>query len=138
MRPLNPFPKETYPMKKTLLALLAAAGLAMAMGGTAEAVPGDRYGALAYDMNNGRYGYSYNYDADWKARNRALTECGWGGCKAYVSYRNGCGALATDNNQRIYGWGTSSSRSTAIARALYECKIRGGNCTLKVWSCNAS
>jgi hypothetical protein len=125
-------------MKKTLLALLAAAGLAMAIGGTAEAVPGDRYGALAYDMNNGRYGFSYNYDADWKARNRALTECGWGGCKAYVSYRNGCGALATDNNQRIYGWGTSSDRSTAIARALYECKIRGGNCTLKVWSCNAS
>jgi hypothetical protein len=124
-------------MKKILLALVASAGLAVAIGGSAEAVPGDKYGALAYDMNKGRYGFSYNYDADWKARNRALTECGWGGCKAYVSFRNGCGALATDNNQRIYGWGTSSDRSTAISRALYECKIRGGNCTLKVWSCNA-
>jgi hypothetical protein len=125
-------------MKKILLALTAAVGLAAAVAGSAEAVPGYRYGALAYDMNTGRYGYSFNYDADWKARNRALTECGWGGCKAYISFRNGCGALATDDSQRVYGWGTSADRATAISRAIYECKIRGGNCTLKVWSCNAS
>ena len=125
-------------MKKTLLALLASAALATAFGGAPQASAATRYGALAYDMNNGRYGYSYNYDADWKARNRALTECGWGGCKSYVSFRNGCGALATDNERRIHGWGTSSDRATAIQRAIYECRIRGGNCTLKVWSCNAS
>lgn len=124
-------------MKKVLLVLLASAGLAVAIAGSAEAIP-NRHGALAYDMNTGRYGFSYNYDADWKARNRALTECGWSGCKAYVSFQGGCGALATDNNQRIYGWGTSADRATAVSRALYECKIRGGNCTIKVWSCNAS
>jgi hypothetical protein len=123
-------------MKKILLALFASASLATAFAGAAEAAT--RYGALAYDMNTGRYGYSYNYDADWKARNRALTECGWNGCKAYISFRNGCGALATDDQQRIYGWGTSSDRATAIQRAIYECKIRGGNCSLRVWSCNAS
>ena len=89
-------------------------------------------------MNTGRYGYSFNYDADWKARNRALTECGWGGCKTYISFRNGCGALATDDSRRIYGWGTSADRATAISRAIYECKIRGGSCSLRVWSCNAS
>jgi len=124
-------------MKKMILALVAAAGLAAGIAGSAEAAY-DRYGALAYDMNTGRYGFSYNYDADWKARNRALTECGWAGCKAYVSFRGGCGALATDNNQHIYGWGTAADRATAVSRALYECRIRGGNCSLKVWSCNAS
>lgn len=125
-------------MKKTLIGLLATAVLAVALSTSSQAVPTSKYGALAYDMGTGRYGFSYNYDADWKARNRALTECGWGGCKSYVSFRGGCGALATDNTQRVYGWGTSGDRATAISRALYECKIRGGNCTLKVWSCNAA
>src|SRR5690242_2823037 len=99
-------------MKKILLALIAAAGLAAAVAGSADAYPGAKFGALAYDMNTGRYGFSYNYDADWKARNRALSECGWGGCKTYISFQGGCGALATDDNNRTYGWGTAGDRAT--------------------------
>ena len=125
-------------MKRLTLALIASVGLAAAAIGTAEAIPAtSKYGAIAYDMLTGRYGFSYNYDADWKARNRALTECGWGGCKVYASFHNACGALATDNTQRIYGWGVSYDRSEAMQRALYECKVRGGTCTIKVWSCNS-
>ncbi len=128
-------------MKKTILAaLIAVAGLAGAGAAvsTADALPGiSKYGAIAYDMATGRWGYSYNYDADWKARNRALGECGWGGCKVYVTFQNACGALATDNTKGIYGWGTAHDRGTATQRALYECRIRGGNCTLKVWSCTS-
>jgi hypothetical protein len=123
---------------KTILALLASAGLAVAIAGAAEAtvVAPFKYGALAYDMSTGRFGYSYNYSADWRARNRALTDCGWGSCRTYVSFRNGCGALATDDALRVYGVSTSSDRATAIARAIYECRSRGGTCTLKAWSCN--
>jgi hypothetical protein len=124
-------------MKKLLLAVIAAAGLLTAVLPAQASYPISKYGAIAYDMNTGRYGFSYNYDADWQARNRALTECGWGGCKVYASFRNACGALATDNNQRIYGWGTSYSKSEAMNRALYECRIRGGNCSIKVWSCTS-
>jgi hypothetical protein len=121
-------------MKKILLAAIAAAGL---MATVASAQAAVKYGAIAYDLNRGAWGYGYNYDSDWQARNRALSECGWGGCKVYVSFNNSCGAVATDNSRGILGWGTSYTRSTAIERALYECRLRGGNCSLKVWSCTS-
>jgi hypothetical protein len=124
-------------MKKLVFALLATAGLSVAVLSTADAMPFIKYGAIAYDMATGRYGFSYNYDADWQARNRALGECGWGGCKVYASFHNSCGALATDDNQHIFGWGVSYDRSEAQQRALYECRVRGGNCTIKVWSCTS-
>jgi hypothetical protein len=121
-------------MKKLLLAAIAIAGLSAAAIPASAAI---NHGAIAYDFNRGTWGYGYNYGSDWQARNRALTECGWGGCKVYVTFQNACGALATDSSRRIHGWGTAYSRSTAIERALYECRIRGGNCTLKVWSCTS-
>jgi hypothetical protein len=128
-------------MKKLMLALMATAGLSAAAIGSADAIGtcdivACKYGALAYNMATGHYGYSYGYNADWQARNAALGFCGWGGCKVYVSFKNTCGALATDNAKNIYGWGTNDNKSLAMQRALYECKIRGGNCSIRVWSCS--
>ena len=128
-------------MKKLALALLATAGLSALSIGTAGAIGTCdlvvcKYGAIAYNMSTGNWGYSYGYNSDWQARNAALGYCGWNGCKVYVSFKNTCGALATDNQKQIYGWGTNDNRYLAIQRAIYECKIRGGNCTLRAWSCS--
>ncbi len=124
-------------MTKTLFALLASVAVSAAALAPAQALAVTKHGAIAYDLNTGKWGYGYNYDANWQARNRALTECGWGGCKVYVSFANSCGALATDNARGICGWGPAYNRSTAIERALYECRLRGGTCSLKVWSCTS-
>jgi hypothetical protein len=128
-------------MKKLVLALTAAIGLSAAAVGTADAIGACdfiacKYGAIAYNMANGARGYSYGYDSAWKAKNTALNYCGWGGCKVYVTFKNTCGALATDNAKGIYGWGTNDNKHQAMDRALYECKVRGGNCGVRVWACS--
>jgi hypothetical protein len=98
-------------MKKLLLAAIAIAGLSAAAIPASAAI---NHGAIAYDFNRGTWGYGYNYGSDWQARNRALTECGWGGCKVYVTFQNACGALATD------------SRSTSAASAAGTARSRSG------------
>ena len=97
-------------------------------------------GALAIDSNQGSaYGFSYDYDNTYDARNRALSECG-SGCTIVVDFDSGCAAYAADQaaGSTVYGWGKDSSESSAKSRALYECRNHGGtNCIVRVWGCNS-
>lgn len=95
-------------MKKLLLAVIASAGLAAAAAGPAEAYF-SKYGALAYNMATGAHGYTYGFNRDWMARKVALDYCGWNGCKVYLTFKNTCGALATDNAKGIYAFGWPQS-----------------------------
>ncbi|CAG1020589.1 hypothetical protein DOJK_00449 [Patescibacteria group bacterium] len=97
-------------------------------------------GALAIDDNQGsRYGFSYDYDNTYDARNRALSECG-SGCTVVVDFDSGCAAYAADQTagSSVYGWGQDSTESRAKNRALSECAGHGGsNCVIRVWGCNS-
>lgn len=97
-------------------------------------------GALAIDSNQGSaYGFSYDFDNNYDARNRALSECG-SGCTVVVDFDSGCAAYAADQaaGSSVYGWGKDSSESRAKNRALSECSAHGGtNCIIRVWGCNS-
>ena len=120
---------------KTIVMALSCAVGGLLFGNSALAV-----GALAIDGNHGkRYGFSYDYPDTRQAVQRALRECG-SGCRVVLKFETGCGAYAIDQaaGSSVYGWATSSSKSTAQSNALDECYAHGGtSCIIRVWGCNS-
>ncbi|MCP3890017.1 MAG: DUF4189 domain-containing protein [Desulfobulbaceae bacterium] len=117
-------------LKSLLLALSATFFLA---------ATGFAQGSLAIDSNQGdQYGFSYNYPGVSEADQKARSECG-SGCSIVLRFSNECAAYAADQSSgsTAYGWGTSSSSSSAKNRALSECRNRGGSqCRVRVWGCD--
>ena len=106
-------------------------------GGGDESVQIDlTYGSIAINQTNGKAGISANYSNESAADTRALSECG-GSC--VVAFRFGpyqCGALARSNTSAVFGWASNSSKSTAEANAVNECKKNAADCALKLSECN--
>ncbi len=90
--------------------------------------PGNRYGAIAYNSEDGSYGYSYNFSSQAEAEARALAECeqvAGKPCVVLVWFRNACGALARDGrNNAGGGWG--ETEALAQQAALTSCRQVGG------------
>ena len=101
----------------------------------AVASAGD-YGALAYSRRTGALGWSYNYDDDASARERALDECQKYArdCKIGRVFTNTCVMVARDGTRMGWAWdGTDDARRR---RAIQECRGDGGrNCTIVARFC---
>jgi hypothetical protein len=119
-------------MRRTLLAAAALAVLTLARPAFAQV------GAIAYDVDTGRYGVTWNQFSMGAAEARALRECGTPGCAIRLRIGPGeCGALATTASR--VGWGTSVHRMRDTARmgALGNCqRFNRGECIVRAWDCN--
>lgn len=98
------------------------------------------WGAIAVSNTQAsRSGYAYDYPTKQAAIDRAVRECGRG-CKAVVTFRNGCGAYAYGayGKDTEYGTGVGSSRAAAEDEALFDCEMMlWGECRIRVWACNS-
>jgi hypothetical protein len=129
--------EEDEMMRQTkLLAAGFSAFLAMAV--TAPAFAG--YGALAHDDGSGKYGLSSNEDAQNKADDVAMKECGSDKCKiVFRTAARECGAiaLAGDGTGNAWGAGKHPQRATAELAAVTNCqKHTKGQCKVKAAECN--
>ncbi|MEZ5186928.1 MAG: DUF4189 domain-containing protein [Candidatus Nanopelagicales bacterium] len=111
--------------------------------GSAIAVSGRYYGAIALSRADGAVGWSYNFKTKRKAGKRALRECKdasdtpWS-CKKIAWVRNGCLALAVrwNSNGTIarYAWGLGRNKRPAYENALRKC---GSKCKRRAYTCTA-
>ena len=106
--------------------------------------PGDgvaRYGAFAFDGENGATGFSVWYPSQSSAEQRALTECAQHGgenCEIKHRFPHRCAAVATAGDQGEWAWGfaADNSKPPAVERALAECRSRGmGACRVEASVC---
>jgi len=96
------------------------------------------YGAIAWDQQSGRRGWSSNQPTMQRAEEVALSECGASGCKVITrAGRNMCGALATTENGKYIGAASRSDREAARLAALANCnKGNAGECAVRFTECN--
>jgi hypothetical protein len=94
------------------------------------------YGALAYDAENGDYGWSADFANQAAAEQTALSGCSAGSnCKIVYDFWNSCAALAaaSDGSYAIEG---GDNQDGAQRSALASCEKNGGQgCKIQVWSC---
>jgi serine/threonine protein kinase, bacterial len=122
-------------MRRVLLMLFLLSwclSVTLAGGGSGDR---DNWGALAYSDSTGRYGFAYDYITQAEAINSAVERCKARDCRGVVWFRNGCGAFAKGNG--AYGWGIGDTRAVAEAKALAECRKRGGGCSIIQWACTS-
>jgi hypothetical protein len=101
--------------------LLASATPALAQG---------QWGALALSERSTAYGYSFDYDTQEKATERALAECAKNAadCRVHTTFRNTCLVVAGSVDGPI-GWAWGGREQTRDQRALEQCRQRGAvNC----------
>jgi hypothetical protein len=95
-------------------------------------------GAIAYDIDTGRWGVTWNQPSMPAAEANALRNCGTPGCQIRLRIGAGeCGALATTANR--LGWGTAIHRERDHARmsAIAACqRFNHGECFIRAWDCN--
>ena len=99
------------------------------------------YGAISYSPTDGRWGHSYNYRSEEKARGVAKQHCrdgGGGDCRSVLVVSNGCGAVAIAGKNRDFVAANGKYRPEAESNALNLCRKRfGRSCTIKVWVCTS-
>jgi hypothetical protein len=121
---------------KALVARLAVGALMVFAGSHAMAA-----GALAIDTLQGeKYGFSFNHPSMDQAEQRAIRECGGGDCSIVLRFAGQCGAYAADQakGSNAYGWGTGTTSANTQARAMSECRDKGGSsCKVRAWGCDA-
>ncbi len=97
---------------------------------------GDKYGALAYSVGEGVYGYATDYDTRDEAENVALTECVEllenqdSQCVIELWFKNSYGALAEGDNG--FGTGHGVYKQDAQLMALENCKQYTENCDITI------
>jgi serine/threonine-protein kinase len=98
------------------------------------AIPGSRFGAIAYSTSTANWGTSYDHASEAAARNAALDSCGQSDCKVVVWFQNACGALAVGSTGSGAAWG--QTRSEAEEKALLHCPDKDGR--IICWACCGS
>jgi hypothetical protein len=96
------------------------------------------YGAIAWDRQSGRRGWSWNQPTAQRADEVALSECGASNCAVITrTGRTMCGALATTENGKYVGAASRSDREAARLAALANCsKGNAGECAVRFAECN--
>jgi Domain of unknown function (DUF4189) len=117
----------------TIAAILALASVVL------PAVPAlAGYGAIAWDRESGKRGWSWNQPTSQKAAEVAISECGATGCK--IIMRTGtavCAALATTGDGKYVGAAARKTQDDARLAALANCqKGKAGECILRNSDCN--
>lgn len=97
---------------------------------------GDKYGALAYSLIEGVYGYATDYDTQEDAEAVALSECiklletEDADCTVELWFKNGYGALAEGDDG--FGTGYGTYKQDAQLMALENCKNHTEDCDITV------
>lgn len=117
----------------TTAAMLALASILLP---AAPALAG--YGAIAWDKESGKRGWSWNEATAQKAAEVALSECGAGGCKVIMRTSAAqCAALATIETGKFVGAAWRKTKDAARLAALANCqKGNAGDCVVRVSDCN--
>jgi hypothetical protein len=102
-----------------------------------RAAQGD-FGAIAWDRQSGRRGWSWNEPTMQRAEEVALGECGTSGCAVITrTGRTMCAALATTDNGKYVGAASRADREAARLAALANCnKGNAGECAVRFTECN--
>lgn len=117
----------------------AAAGLLALALTQLTAVPAfAQYGAIAWDKETGKQGWSWSEQTKARADEVALSACGTTGCKVIMrTGRKECAALASNEAGKYVGAASRKDRDTARLAALANCKKgNAGECTIRVTDCN--
>jgi hypothetical protein len=133
-RETDPHLKENGLMgRSTLIAVVLPVFAAMLLA--ALPARAAEYGAIAWDKQTGKRGWSWNQSTQKRADEVALSECGASDCKVIIRAGPGmCAALAsTDDGKRI-GAASRKDRDAARVASLKDCK--GGECTVRFTDCN--
>jgi Domain of unknown function (DUF4189) len=115
---------------------LALAVSAIVAFSRAQANPiGDRFAAIAYSGQTGRYGYAYGRTCLADAESAAVANCAACDARVVIRVENGWVALARGVNGTAYGVGWST-RSLADAEgiALQGCAQRGCLGYIAAWA----
>jgi hypothetical protein len=96
------------------------------------------YGAIAWDEETGKRGWSWNQVTAKRAAELALSECSATGCKVIMrSGQEMCAALATTENGKYVGAASRKDRNAARVAALKDCqKGNVGECRARFTECN--
>ncbi|MGB4116519.1 MAG: DUF4189 domain-containing protein [Polaromonas sp.] len=87
-----------------------------------------------------KYGFSFNHPSVDQADQRSMRECG-ADCSVVLRFSGQCGAYAADQTKgsNAYGWGTGTTSANTQARAMSECRAKGGSsCKVRAWGCDAN
>jgi hypothetical protein len=112
---------------------------ALGQPGAAQQIIVVYWGALAISESTMKAGASHGENSEEAAEQTALANCRRNGpadCKILTPVSNRCLSLAIGHPGIHYGYSSGSDRNTAAARALAECRSRGGsNCAVVVAPC---
>jgi hypothetical protein len=120
-------------MRRSRLKQTLMPALAVALRSTATLAQ-DYHGAIAYSQNSGGVGYAYDYDSRAAAEQHAPDSCGEDDCSVVLWFMNGCGALATGDDN-AYGTGWASTRREAEDIAMSACNGETAYCSVARWVC---
>jgi len=123
---------STFLAKKNTI---ISAGLVLAFG-FQPALASDKYGAIAYSLESGTYGYATDYDSRDEAEEVALESCieaeeesdEDSKCEVELWFKNAYGALAEGDNGFGTGWGRY--KQDAQSKALESCEEYTENCDI--------
>jgi hypothetical protein len=98
----------------------------------------DRYGAIAWDRETGRSGWSWEQSTAAKAREMALSNCGTSGCEVVMeSAARQCSALATTEDRKHIGAAWRTTQHAAALAAIANCeKAESVGCVVRFSKCN--
>lgn len=123
-------------MRRALLTTV----MLLAFGAAAlPAPPAAAYGAIAWDKETGRYGWSRNQTTPQKAAELAISGCGATGCKVVIRMTSAalCGALATTQDGKTAGGAARKNVADARLAALANCqKANKGECVIRIGECS--
>ena len=96
------------------------------------------YGAIAWDRQTGKRGWSWNQPTQKHADEVAVSECGASGCKVIIRAGSGmCAALASTEDGKFIGAASRKDRDAARVASLKDCdKGKKGECTVRFTDCN--
>ncbi len=95
------------------------------------------YGAIAWDKDSGKRGWSWNEPTPQKAADKARSECGASSCKIVVRPTTLCAALATTADGKFIGAAARKTKDEARLAAMANCqKGKAGDCIVRVSDCN--
>jgi hypothetical protein len=121
-------------MRRTILTAAAVSALVQLAAVPALA----EYGAIAWDKETGKRGWSWNQSTAQRAADVAQSECGATGCK--IIMRIGprqCAALATTEDGKYVGAASRRDRDASRLAALANCKKgKAGECIIRTTDCN--
>jgi len=136
---LAKFPSWTLDNERRVLVLADRTNPQEPSGPTPERLSGGTaFGAVAYDRQDGRYGFSWNHGTAKLADEAALRGCAADKCE--IVFRLGakqCGALATAAGGNAWGGASRLARPAAEEAALDNCRKRTeAGCKLRGSVCN--